>query len=119
MDFSITFLKTLCWGIYLIGPIFLLLGFIIVSLGLIVGRIESWTKFDALYWALITALTVGYGDIKPIHKLARVLSTFIALVGIMFSGIVVAITIEATGNAFEQHVQPELNQHFTKEKNKD
>jgi len=82
MEFSITFLKILFWGIYLIAPILLLLGVVIVTLGLVVGRIESWTKFDALYWAFITALTVGYGDIRPKKKSSRILSTMIAIIGI-------------------------------------
>jgi len=107
MEFSFTFLKVLFWGLYLTAPIFFMLGLIIVSLGLMVGRIESWSKFDALYWAVITALTVGYGDIRPLHKASRVLSGFIAILGIMFTGIVVAIAIEATSSAFEEHVKPD------------
>jgi len=108
MEFSITFLKILFWGIYLIAPILLLLGLVIVTLGLVVGRIESWTKFDALYWAFITALTVGYGDIRPKKKSSRILSTMIAIIGIMFAGIVVAITVEATSSAFRLHVSPDV-----------
>lgn len=113
MDFSIAFLQILIWGIYLIAPILLILCFIIIVLGLIVSRIESWTKFDAFYWAFITALTVGYGDIRPKHKLSRVLSTIIALLGIMFTGIVVAVTVEATSRAFEKHIRPEVIQSIS------
>jgi len=108
MEFSITFLKILFWGIYLIAPVLVLLGLIIMVLGMIVGKVESWSKFDALYWAFITALTVGYGDIRPTQKVSRVLSTFIAIIGIMFAGVVVAITVEATSSAFKKHVDPEI-----------
>ena len=85
-------------------------------LGLIVGRIESWSKFDSLYWAFITALTVGYGDIRPKKKASRVLSTIIAIIGIMFAGIVVAITVEATSGAFQKHVRPEIIEKISEEK---
>ena len=106
MQFSITFLEYLFWGVVLISPILLMLGLLVIVLGLVVGRIEQWTRFDAIYWALITALTVGYGDIRPTKKSSRVLSTIIAIVGIMFTGIIVAITVKATSGAFEQHVSP-------------
>lgn len=107
MDFLLSFLQVLFWGLYLIAPILLLLFLIINILGLIVGRIESWTKFDSIYWAAITALTVGYGDIRPLHKVSRTLSAVIAILGIMFTGIVVAITVEATSHAFEEHIGSE------------
>ena len=38
--------------------------------------------FDALWWALATLTTVGYGDIYPITVLGRILSAIIAILGI-------------------------------------
>ena len=114
MEFSMTFLNVLWWGLSSIAPVLLLLGLVIIVLGLVVGRLESWQRFDALYWAFITALTVGYGDIRPTKKLSRVLSTFIAIIGIMFAGIVVAVTVEATSLAFKKHVKPDLVEQITK-----
>lgn len=112
MDFSISFVQILLWGMYLIAPILLLLCTIIVALGLIVGHLESWKKFDALYWAFITALTVGYGDIKPLRKISRMLSVVIAWLGIMLGGVIVAITVEATSSAFELHIDPDVIKHI-------
>ena len=117
MEFSMTFLHMLWLGLSSITPILLLLGLSIIVLGLLVGRLESWRRFDALYWAFITALTVGYGDIRPTKKLARLLSTLIALIGIMFTGIVVAVTVEATSVAFNKHVKPEVMQQIYGESN--
>ena len=98
-----TFLAILFKGIALIAPILILLGSVIIGLGLLVGRVESWSRFDALYWAFITALTVGYGDIRPIKKSTRLLAAMIAIIGIMFTGILVAVAVEATSTAFKQH----------------
>ncbi|MGP1586710.1 MAG: ion transporter [Treponemataceae bacterium] len=38
--------------------------------------------FDALWWALATLTTVGYGDIYPITILGKILSAIIAILGI-------------------------------------
>lgn len=38
--------------------------------------------FDALWWALATLTTVGYGDIYPITVLGKILSSIIAILGI-------------------------------------
>lgn len=38
--------------------------------------------FDALWWALATLTTVGYGDIYPITVLGKILSAIIAVLGI-------------------------------------
>ena len=80
---------------------------LITAQGLIVGRIESWTKFDSLYWAFITALTIGYGDIRPLKKRSKIISISLGTLGIMLSGILVAITVEASSGAFKIHIDPE------------
>lgn len=108
MDFTITFMQIFFWGIYLTYPILVGIILIIITLGLIVGCVESWTKFNAIYWSFITALTVGYGDIKPISKVSKILSIIVGGVGIMLGGILVAITLQATTNAFEIHTDPQV-----------
>lgn len=108
MDFTITFIRIFFWGVYLTSPIIVAMVVLIISLGLIVGRIESWRRFDSIYWSFITALTVGYGDIKPGRKASKVLSIAVGAVGIMLGGILVSITLHATMNAFEIHTDPQV-----------
>ena len=44
---------------------------------------EAFTNaFDALWWAVATLTTVGYGDIYPITTIGKMLSALIALLGI-------------------------------------
>lgn len=38
--------------------------------------------FDALWWAIATLTTVGYGDIYPVTALGKILSSIIAILGI-------------------------------------
>lgn len=104
MEFTLTFIHIFLWSIYLIAPLLVFLSLIVIILGQVVGRIEKWNKFDGLYWSFITATTVGYGDIRPLKKTSKILSIFIAFIGIMFTGIIVAITLNATSTAFDKHV---------------
>ncbi len=104
MELTITFIRLFFWSIYLIAPLLIFLSFVIIVLGQIVCHIEKWNKFDGLYWSFITATTVGYGDIRPLKKISKVLSVFIALVGIMLTGIMIAITLNTASISFEKHV---------------
>ena len=97
------------------SPILVFMCFLVIFLGLIVGYIESWNKFDAIYWAFITALTVGYGDIKPLKKVSKILSVLIGGLGIMFAGMLVAITVEASSGAFKIHIDPEVIESIKRE----
>jgi voltage-gated potassium channel len=103
MEFTIAFIQLFTWSIYLVLPLLAFLGLLIVVLGLCVCQIEKWNRFDALYWSFITATTVGYGDIRPLKKLSKVLSVLIAIVGMMLTGLIIAITIRTASIAFEKH----------------
>jgi len=104
MEFTLLFVKLFLFGIWLTAPILAFLALIILLLGQWVGQRESWSRFEALYWALVTATTVGYGDFRPLDRLSRILSILIAICGIIFTGIIVAVAITATTRAIEtQH----------------
>jgi len=79
---------------------------VIIALGVIVGFIESWGRFDSIYWAFITATTVGYGDIRPLKPVSRILSVLIALIGVTFTGIIVALAIDAATRSFSDAYTP-------------
>jgi voltage-gated potassium channel len=108
MGFTITFIRVFSWGVYLTSPILVAMVMLIIFLGLIVGRIESWTKFDSIYWSFITALTVGYGDIRPTSKVSKAFSIVVGAVGLSLGGILVAISLQATTTAFEIHTDPKV-----------
>lgn len=42
------------------------------------------TYWDALWWALCTVSTVGYGDIYPTTGWGRIVATFLIITGVMF-----------------------------------
>jgi hypothetical protein len=92
---SIRFFHYLFRIIKFIWPIFSSLLIIIILLGLVTGIREGWSIGDSLYYAFITAFTIGYGDITPKYPLTKILAVAIGLVGFLFSGVLVAITVEA------------------------
>jgi len=101
MEFTFVVLHRFFYGVYYALPILTPLLLIILALGQWAGRIEKWDKFTAFYWSLITALTIGFGDVRPVEKTPRMLSILIGILGIMFTGIIVALIIAATGHAFK------------------
>ena len=101
MEFTFLVLHRFFYGISLTLPLLAFLLLLITVLGQWVGRIERWDSFTALYWSFITALTIGYGDIRPMANSSRLLSLLIGMLGIMLTGIIVAITIAATTHALQ------------------
>ncbi len=105
MEFTFRFVRIFFYGLELASPLLLSLALLITLLGQIVGFRESWGRFDSLYWAFITATTVGYGDIRPVARLSRILSVLIALTGIIFTGVIVALAINAATIAFSNLIE--------------
>lgn len=108
MDFTILFVRLFFWAIFLVGPLLFFLATLIVILGFVVSRKEKWPVFDGLYWAFITATTVGYGDIRPLQKASRVLSVLIAMIGMILSGIIIAVALNSTTLALDKHGNPQV-----------
>jgi voltage-gated potassium channel len=57
---------------------------------------------DALYFTLVTGLTIGYGDIVVKTTLGRCIALFIGLIGIIFSGLVIAAAVEAVRRTYHR-----------------
>lgn len=52
------------------------------------GSIQSFD--DALWWSVTTVTTVGYGDVVPSTPEARVLASFLMIIGVMFLALLTA-----------------------------
>jgi len=98
---TITFLKEFGEGIRLTFPLLLSLAAVIFGLGQVVGRKEGWSRFDSFYWSFVTATTVGYGDLRPTRRGTRILAIVIALIGLLFTGILIAIAVYAGTEALK------------------
>ena len=113
MEFTFTFIKLFFYGLGLASPLLISLMIFIIIIGQIVRAREKWTRLDALYWSFITATTVGYGDFRPVAPLSKFLSVLIAFTGIIFTGIFVALALNAATNALEGSVdKAEVKEHI-------
>ena len=52
--------------------------------------VEGWSLADSLYVTVQTLTTVGYGDITPVHPLARAVAVLEALTGQLYLTILLA-----------------------------
>lgn len=71
------------------------------------------TMFRALYWAVITLASVGYGDISPVTPIGQAMTMLLALLGIG----IVALPAGILGSAFSDELQQqrlEMEQEIAK-----
>lgn len=82
-------------GMKVVWPILSGLLGIIVALGLVIAWREGWPLLDGVYFAFVSGLTIGYGDLVPKQPLSRVLAIGIGLTGVLMVGLIVAIAVRA------------------------
>jgi len=95
--FSYHFLK-IFWHFQ---AVFLSLFGLIVGIAVAITHVEELPFGEALYFSFITGLTIGYGDIVVKEPVARFLAVFLGLIGIVFTGMMVAAAIRAVGESME------------------
>lgn len=78
---------------------------LIALAGFAISKLEGIRLSDALYFAFITALSVGYGDIAPKTIPGKVVSVGIGLMGVLFVGITAAIATRALADTIKRHTE--------------
>jgi voltage-gated potassium channel len=96
METAWRFLTTFLRSLYFLRGILLLLLLLAAGGATLMWLVEEDVSLlDSIYFASITALTVGYGDIVPRTLLGKAASAFIGLVGVIIMGILVAASVWA------------------------
>ena len=75
---------------------------LIMAGAVVIVATEKMSFGKAVYFSFITGLTVGYGDIAPSTAIGQIISVLLGLVGILFTGVVVAAAVEAVRRAWEE-----------------
>ena len=98
-----------------------LLVFITVTAGIAIYVFEEKANdsinslFDALYWALITISTVGYGDISPVTVEGRVVSMLIIITGIAMISFVTSVIVSSFSEKLTELKENRLVEEINKE----
>ena len=95
------FVAGLLLGLRIVWPILSGLLALIVILGLVVGSIEGWSVQESIYFAFVSGLTIGYGDLAPKTLLARALAILIGVCGVLLTAVVAAIAVKALTTVVE------------------
>jgi voltage-gated potassium channel len=108
--FEFVFLGYMLLGVtFTFGSIFYLLEFGINK--------ELGSYLDALYWALVTISTVGYGDIAPVTELGKVVSMFGIIFGIAMISFVTSVMVSAFSERFSELRNQDSINHVHKMRN--
>ena len=72
---------------------------------------------DAIYWALVTVSTVGYGDISPVTDLGKIISMFGIVFGIAMISFVTSVMVSAFSERFDELRNSDSINHVHKMRN--
>ena len=104
MKFTKDFLKIFWYMLINLLPIWGFLSVLITVFGIVLSTLEGLPIGSGIYFAWITATTVGYGDIAPQHGLSKILCVILAIVGIINTGIILSIALNASRKAMETNI---------------
>lgn len=100
-DFVI-FVRRFSQKLFFVRGVLLTLLLLMLTFAFITAQVDSIPFADALYLVFITALTVGFGDLTPSSGVTRIICVLAGFVGVIFVGLVVAVSIRALELAVEE-----------------
>jgi len=99
-----------------------LLFFIVMTAGIAIYVLEEQRNpninslFDALYWALVTISTVGYGDISPVSIEGRSISILVIISGIAMISFATSVIVSAFSEKLSELKENRIIEQVNKSK---
>lgn len=75
---------------------------VVASGGIAIHYIEGLSIMDSLWWAFVTAATVGYGDLSPSTNAGRIVAVLLMITGI---GLIGSLTSTITSALLKTHAK--------------
>ena len=89
--------------IYVVRKIVITLFVFIIIMGILLAFLDGLGIWNGIYFAFVTALTLGYGDIVPHTAVGKfICAILLPTTGMVFSGIIVAAAIAAINKGLEE-----------------
>jgi voltage-gated potassium channel len=93
-------------AVWHVRAIILALIALVVSGAAMLAYLEKITFTEALYFAFVTGMTIGYGDIVMHTPVGRLVALLIGFIGILFTGLTVAVLVLAVRQSYEESQRP-------------
>ena len=93
-------------GLQIIWPVLSGLVVIVVGVGILVGWMEGWGLWKGIYFAFITALTIGYGDFAPTRHLTQALAVLLGFTGVTMTALLAGVAVRAFRVAADADPKP-------------
>jgi len=77
---------------------------VVIALGTVFYSFhEDWSPLDALYFTMMTLMTIGYGDLVPTTALSKAFTVLYAMIGIgLVASTVAVLAVAATERAHDR-----------------
>jgi Na+-transporting NADH:ubiquinone oxidoreductase subunit NqrD len=93
------FLRGLFSELRVVWPILSVLLGLIVALGIVIGLREGWSIQESIFFAFVSGLSIGYGDLVPRFLLTRALAIGIGMCGVLLVALLAAVAVKALPEA--------------------
>ena len=100
------FARALFDGLQIIWPVLSSLILIVVGVGVLVGWMEGWGLWRGIYFAFITALTIGYGDLAPSRHVTQALAVLLGFTGVTMTALLAGVAVRAFRAAADADPRP-------------
>ena len=75
--------------------------------------VEGWSYIDSAYFMVMTATTIGYGDVVPATNLGKIITMLYSLVGIAFMFYIISLI---SHSIFDKRIQLKVTDVPSKDK---
>ncbi len=106
MEIFIRFHKIYWMSIWHLRSLLLVFLALIVVNAAVIAHVEKISFANALYFAFVTGLTLGYGDIVVNSLVGRLFAILTGFVGMLFSGLTIAIAVYALRKSVHDSQNP-------------